>query len=246
MGAVSVGTSGWSYQHWDGEFYPKGLPKSRWFDHYSTWFPTVEINYSFYRLPSPSTIERWREQARKQFRYAVKGSRLITHYRRLSNCSDQLSTYLERTSGLGHTLGPILWQLPPDLERDLELLDGFLSMLPGGLRHAVEFRHPSWLVDEAFDLLHKRGAAAVSVSSLRMPRDFTVTADFVYARLHGLEGAYQHDYSAAELEPWVQFLSAAAGRGEQAFAYFNNDGKAKAPKNALELIDMLGEAAVQW
>lgn len=245
MGRIAVGTSGWAYDHWGGNFYPDDLPKTRRFQHLAARFPTVEINYSFYRLPSEKTVRGWHDQAPRRFRFALKGSRLITHARRLRNCEEAVGTFVERSKGLKSFLGAILWQLPPDLEKDAGLLEGFLSGLPGR-HHAVEFRHPSWLDDEVFDLLRSRAAALVCISSKQMPAIFATTTDFTYVRLRGLEGAYEHDYTDAELAPWVGFLEEVAGRGQDGFVYFNNDGKSRAPANAERLIELLDDAAVEW
>lgn len=246
MGTIAVGTSGWSYDDWSGTFYPAGLPRSRWLEHYATRFSTVELNASFYRLPSEQAIRGWRERVPSSFRFAVKGSRFITHVRRLAHCEDELARFMERVRGLGPTLAVVLWQLPPSLERDPGLLEGFLAMLPRGVRHAIEFRHPSWLAEPVFEALRATGVAHVWVSSTRMPRDTTVTSDLVYLRFHGLGGGYAHDYSAGELGPWVEALREAHAAGLQGFCYFNNDARARAPKNAAELIRALGPAAVAW
>ncbi len=245
-GTIAVGTSGFSYDDWAGAFYPEGLARSRWFEHYVTRFPTVELNATFYRLPAESAVRRWREVAPEGFRFAVKGSRLITHVRRLEGCEEELSRFMARVRGLGPALRVVLWQLPPSLRLDVPLLERFLALLPEGARHAVEFRHPSWLVEEAFEALRRRGVAHVSVSSTRMPADRTVTGDLVYVRFHGLGGGYAHDYSAEELAPWAGFLREAHARGLEGYAYFNNDARARAPKNAAELIEALGDAAVPW
>jgi uncharacterized protein YecE (DUF72 family) len=234
MSKVEVGTSGWSYDHWDGLFYPQDLPRSRWFDHYSAHFSVVEINYSFYRLPSESVIASWRKKAPHGFRYAMKGSRYISHRLRLQNTSEPVSRFCGRARGLGDHLAMILWQLPPDLEKDVSLLEAFLADLPGDIPHSVEFRHPSWLTPEVYSVLQTHEASLVWVSSERMPLDFTSTADLVYARFHGLEGGYAHDYTREELAPWVEAL-----RGREGFAFFNNDGEARAPANAAMLRELL-------
>ncbi|GIV00382.1 MAG: hypothetical protein KatS3mg014_1997 [Actinomycetota bacterium] len=248
-GTIAVGTSGFSYDDWAGAFYPEGLARSRWFEHYVTRFPTVELNATFYRLPAETAVRRWRELAPEGFRFVVKGSRVITHVRRLEDCEEELARFVERVRGLGSTLRVILWQLPPSLRLDVPLLERFLALAAreaGEVRHAVEFRHPSWLVEEAFEALRRRGVAHVAVSSTRMPADRTVTTDLVYARFHGLGGGYAHDYSAEELAPWVAFLREAHARGLEGYAFFNNDARARAPKNAAELIAALGDAAVPW
>ncbi len=245
-GMIAVGTSGWSYDDWDGAFYPDEVPRSRWFEHYVTRFPTVEVNYSFYRLPSEQTVARWHDAAPDRFRFAVKGSRFITHVRRLADCQEEVDRFIERVRGLRAFLGVVLWQLPPTIERDLGLLGGFLGFLPGGVRHAVEFRHRSWLTAETFDALRERGVAHVSVSSSQMPADRAETADFVYVRFHGLRSGVSHDYTEEELGPWIRFLRDAADRGLDGYVYFNNDARARAPKNARELAEALGEAALAW
>lgn len=237
MSRVEVGTSGWSYDHWDEVFYPKGLARTRWFEYYAALFSVVEVNYSFYRLPTESVIASWRRRAPEGFGFVMKGSRYITHRLRLQNSSEPVSRFCERARGLGGNLRMILWQLPPDLERDDSLLQAFLSELPGDLRHAVEFRHSSWLTAEVYALLEARETSLVWISSERMPLDFTVTAPLVYARFHGLEGGYAHDYTREELARWVAVL-----RNREGFAFFNNDGEGRAPANAVMLKDLLEQA----
>lgn len=232
--SVVVGTSGWSYDHWRGLFYPEDLPRARWFDYYVERFPSVEINYTFYRLPSGRTISSWRERTPESFVFALKGSRLITHRLRLRNCDEALARFHDRVLGLGDRLGVVLWQLPPDLKRDVSLLDDFLGMLPPEVPVAVEFRHDSWLHATTHSALERHDAALVWVSSVGVAADFTETAGFVYARFHGLGGGYAHDYTAEQLAPWVERL-----KGEQGFAYFNNDAEGRAPANAALLAALL-------
>jgi uncharacterized protein YecE (DUF72 family) len=234
MGHIAVGTSGWSYDHWENLFYPEGLARSRWFGHYASIFSTVEVNYSFYRLPSASTIEAWARKSPDGFRFAVKGSQLITHRLRLRDCDEAVGLFYERVLGLGEQLGAVLWQLPPDQLRDEELIDSFLAKLPASVPVAVEFRDPSWMRPSVYDVLRRHAAALVWVSSEHMPRVFADTAPLVYARFHGLGGDFSHDYTAEELKPWVEAL-----RGKDGYAYFNNDGLARAPSNALLLRDLL-------
>ncbi len=245
-GTIAVGTSGWSYNDWAGSFYPERLPRSKWFEHYVGRFPTVEINATFYRLPTEAMVRSWAEKAPPGFRFVVKGSRLITHIRRLEGCDDELENFFERVKGLGEALRVVLWQLPPSLRCDVDRLFRFVSLLPKEIGHAIEFRHPSWLVTEAFDVLRDHNIAQVSVSSTKMPEDFTITASFVYCRFHGLKAGYAHDYSATELKPWVSFLKKSFSKGLKGYAFFNNDARARAPKNAQELIEALGPAAVSW
>ena len=237
---IRIGTSGWSYDHWRGVFYPEGLPAAQRLEYYASKFRTVEIDATFYRLPSEQAVRAWREAVPDGFAFAVKGSRFITHVRRLADAGEASATFLRRMSLLGDALEVVLWQLPPTLHLDAALLDGFLDGLPGGrVRHAVEFRHESWLTEEAFDVLRKNGAAHVSVSSDAMPENLTATADFVYVRLHGTE-TYHGAYERPALGPWAQFLSEQLSVGRDVYAYFNNDFEGHAPRDATQLIDMLG------
>ena len=245
---IWVGTSGWLYDHWDGVFYPEDLPRSRWSAYYRQRFPVVELNATFYRLPRESTVVKWLHEAHGGFRYVVKGSRYITHIRRLVDCDEPVSRFIARVAPMHPALLALLWQLPPDLRRDDDRLATFLGLLPrtlGGarLRHAIEFRHPSWIAAPVHALLAEHDAVNVWVSSAAMPVDFTQTTDFVYARFHGLAGGWEHDYTVDELAPFAAALRAAGCNG---VAFFNNDGKARAPHNAELFTRMLGDAAVAW
>src|SRR3990170_1646410 len=142
-GRVHIGCAGWVYRHGKGGFYPTELPQKRWFDHYARDFDTVEINASFYRLPLPSTFDGWREKAPPGFRYAVKANRFMTHMKKLIDCEQPLAEFIDLTRRLGSTLGPILYQLPPGMHKNLQRLDAFIERLPGDLEHVVEFRHSS-------------------------------------------------------------------------------------------------------
>ena len=240
-----IGTSGWIYKHWAESFYPDDWTKTQHLEFYAQHFPTVEINATFYRLPPISMVKGWVKKAPDDFIYAVKGSRYITHIKRLKAASAALKKYFTRIKYLRSRLGPILWQLPPNLQKDIPRLEKFLKILPADYQHAVEFRHPSWVDDETFSVLKKYKAAHVWLSSQRMPLDFTVTADFIYARFHGLEHGAAHDYTGEELRPWAEQLNKAAGEGKSSFVYFNNDLNTRAPLNAKMLMKMLGEFAVQ-
>jgi len=245
---IWVGTSGWSYDHWDGTFYPDDLPRSQWSAYYRRQFPAVEVNATFYRLPRETTVTKWRNEAAGGFRYVIKGSRYITHIRRLAECAEPVSRFVSRVAPLHPVLLALLWQLPPDLERDDDLLEQFLVLLPhtlGGsrLRHAVEFRHRSWVTGEVHERLRRHGVTNVWVSSQAMPADRTQTSDLVYARFHGLQGGWEHDYTRDELGDWADALRAADG---EAVAFFNNDGGGCAPANAKLFTEMIGERAAHW
>jgi uncharacterized protein YecE (DUF72 family) len=245
MGRVYIGTSGWSYKSWEKSFYPEALPGTRHFQFYATQFPTVEINFTFYRLPLPSAVEGWRDKAPPGFVYALKGSRFITHMKKLANLGGGLDKFFDRIEPLKRRIGAILWQLPPVLHKDAPRLDDFLSQLPRSYHHAVEFRHPSWLEEDIFHLLHRHRAAHVSVSSLGMPMNLEVTSDLVYIRFHGLEGGAAHDYTRQELEPWARHIRRQAAAGKTVYAYFNNDANFRAPGNARLLMQMTGAVRVE-
>jgi len=237
---IHIGTSGWSYKGWEKAFYPAGLAVKEHFRFYATCFCTVEINLTFYRLPQLKLVHGWRDKAPRGFVYAVKGSRFITHMKKLVNLDGALARFFRRLAPMRQKIGVVLWQLPPSLEKDTERLDRFLGRLPKGYRHAVEFRHPSWYQDETFAVLRRHRTAHVSVSSLRMPMDLTVTANLVYLRFHGLQGGAAHDYTRQELEPWAEHIRSQAREGNQVFAFFNNDLNVRAPANAKLLIEMTG------
>ncbi|HEV2454056.1 MAG TPA: DUF72 domain-containing protein [Verrucomicrobiae bacterium] len=241
MEEIYIGTSGWSYKEWANDFYHGVKPREQ-FQYYATHFSTVEINNTFYRLPLLTTVRAWNKKAPPNFIFAVKGSRYITHILRLNNLQRALGNFLRRIRPLGDKLGPILWQLPPNFKPDFLRLEGFLKRLPRQHSHAIEFRHPNWITDDSFELLRKYNAAFVWISSMKMPRNFSVTADFVYARFHGLSGGAHHDYTAEELAPWADNFRACAANGKKCYAYFNNDLNVRAPKNAEMLLHLCGHA----
>ena len=240
---IRIGTSGWSYDHWRGVFYPEPLPSAERLAFYASRFETVEVDATFYRLPSEKTVMAWREEVPEGFGFSVKGSRFITHVRRLAGVEEAATLFLQRMSLLGDALQVVLWQLPPTLRRDETLLDRFLGGLPEGrVRHAVEFRDESWLAEEVFDVLRRHHVAHVSVSSDVMPENLTVTADFVYVRFHGT-ASYHGAYVRPALEPWARFLSDQRELGRDVYAYFNNDFEGHAPRDAARLAGILSESS---
>lgn len=242
---IYIGTSGWMYKGWANSFYPEGCPAKRHLEFYVTQFPTVEINASFYRLPEETAFVAWRNAAPPGFLYAVKGSRAVTHFKRLKPGAKSLPILLERCRLLGTRLGPILWQLPPDFKKNVERLTQFVKSLPRMYSHAIEFRHPSWLDNEVEAVLKRYRIANVAVSSQAMPMHLTPTTHFVYSRFHGLKGGSAHDYTDSELEPWAEHLRRCARHGLKGFVYFNNDVNTRAPLNAQRLMEMLGKYAVK-
>lgn len=236
--SVHVGTSGWTYDDWDGVFYPEGVTGPERLAYYATRFDTVEVNATFYRLPFRGMMEGWNRRLPPAFHLVVKGSRAITHLKKLADCGEALTVFLERVGAL-KTLRVILWQLPPSLHRDPERLERFLELLPGSVRHAVEFRHPSWWDDETTAVLTRHGAALVAVSHPRLPDDVVPTADFLYLRFHGLgRDLYRYDYSRTELRAWVD-RAAPHLPGRTLYAFFNNDFAAHAPRNAAQFQRLL-------
>jgi len=238
-----VGTSGFSYDNWTGVLYPEGLPRSRRLEHYVTRFNTVELNYPFYRLPRKSTVESWRAKAPKGFLYAVKASRFLTHVKRLQDPAGPLRNLYEVFEAFGDTLGPILFQLPPNLSRDDGRLDGFLRALSGDHRHAVEFRHRSWFAEPVYERLERARVAVVSVSSPDIRTGVLATGPFLYLRFHGERKMFHTRYTRPHLERYaaeVRRVLKGRRKGTPIFVYFNNDAKGAAPVNAGELAEILG------
>jgi uncharacterized protein YecE (DUF72 family) len=232
---IRIGTSGWAYPHWRNRFYPSGLPATRWLSAYAERFDTVEINGTFYRLPSEQTVCRWRDAVPAGFRFAVKASRLITHARRLQGADEAISRFMERVLLLGERLACILWQLPPGFVPEPELLDGFLGALGDDARHAVELRHAGAPSSAVLRVLEHHGVSYVCTSSADAPESRAVTSDLVYVRFHGLSGGFSHHYTRRELMPWARFLADTVAGDRTALVYFNNDGEAHAPRDAATL-----------
>lgn len=237
-GRIFVGTSGWTYDDWAGTFYPEEVKGSERLAFYVTKFNTVEINATFYRLPTQAMLDAWNRRLPGDFHLVVKGSRVVTHLKKLSDCREPVEMFLERVKQL-KTLKVILWQLPPSLHKDLQRLDNFLKGLPQNVRHAVEFRHATWWDAEVAELLKLHRAAFVAVSHPQLPDTIYPTTDFLYLRFHGLgRQLYRYDYSDEELKDWAARLEPHLG-GRTLYAFFNNDFEAHAPRNAETLRAML-------
>jgi len=239
--AVHVGCSGWVYRHWRGLFYPERLPQKRWFERYAEEFDTVEINASFYRLPLPTTFDAWREKAPPGFRYAVKVNRFITHMKKLLDCEEAVDRFIALARQLGPALGPLLYQLPPSLHLDLERLDTFLSRLPRDLEQVVEFRHKSWYVTEALELLDRHGVGFVAhdLKGLESPR--WASGRTAYVRFHGTGGKYWGRYSDDALVEWTDWIAKQRSAGRSVWCYFNNDIHGHAIEDARTLKSMVGQ-----
>ncbi len=246
MGKVFIGTSGFSYPHWGkGVFYPKGLSPTKWFEYYCQYFKTVELNVSFYRLPKKETFQGWRKRAGKDFVFSVKGSRYITHIKRLKDCQERLKRFFEAAEPLGgltsREVRPhrvVLWQLPPRFKANPERLAEFLRLLPKEWRHAFEFRDESWLMGGVYKLLKKHKAAVVFQDNPSWPITDEITTDFVYLRFHGRTQLYSSCYTKKELREWVKKIKNWQKKGIDCYAFFNNDALGYAVENAQTLIKL--------
>lgn len=238
MGRIFVGTSGYQYGHWRGVLYPEGLPQSRWLARYAELFGTVELNFTFYRLPTPAAADRWRDETPDGFLFAVKGSRYLTHVKRLLDAGQGLRRFFRVVRRLGPKLGPILWQLPPQMRPDLGRLEAFLARLPSDVRHALEFRGEGWYSKEACALLDRHGVAFCEHDLVdRRPPRFT--GGFRYLRFHGAGARYSGRYGRAALGAVAEDLRRWRRRGD-AYAYFNNDVGGCAVLDALDLGSLVG------
>jgi uncharacterized protein YecE (DUF72 family) len=230
-----VGTSGWQYRDWRGDFYPQKLPQRLWLEHYAETFDTVEVNNAFYRLPERSVFQAWKERTPAGFLVTVKGSRYLTHVKRLKDPAEPVARLLERCRGLGRKRGPILLQLPPTLQAAPELLDQTLVQFPRTARVAVEFRHESWWSDEVRAVLTHRKAALVWADRYERPLNPPwVTTDWGYLRLH--QGRSGWSYSAKALRQWAGQLHDAFAGG---YVYANNDPGGAAVRDALQIRELL-------
>src|SRR5436190_19806002 len=240
MARILIGTSGWHYDSWRGPFFPKGLLLKDQLQYYASQFPTTELNGVFYRTPTPNAVKGWREQTGKDFAFAWKASRFITHWKRLSdNSVNSLQLLEDRLGLLGPKAGPILFQLPPNFEANSERLAGFLKLLSKKRRYTFEFRHPSWYSAQIFRLLSERNISLCISDHHDAPAPWRRTADFVYVRGHGPGGRYRGNYSGETLTSWVKRIRSWTKQGCDVYVYFDNDQKSAAPADALKLRQML-------
>jgi uncharacterized protein YecE (DUF72 family) len=234
--AIHIGTSGWTYDGWRGPFYPDAVAKKGWLAYYGTRFSTTEINGSFYRTPSLKAVRGWGEQTPKDFLFAWKASKFITHWKRLSEKSDNSLDLMEtRLKALGRKCGPVLFQLPARFTIDPDRLAAFLKMLPKRRRYAFEFRDASWYADDIFDLLHRHDVSLCLSDHHDAPAPWVVTARFVYVRGHGPDGRYKDHYSDVTLRQWARHIRKWTKGRRDVFVYFDNDQKSAAPKDAERL-----------
>jgi uncharacterized protein YecE (DUF72 family) len=228
---LHVGTSGYSYKEWKGSFYPEKLPAKDMLAYYAARLQTVEINNTFYRIPQKTVLENWKQQVPPGFKFSVKAPQRITHFKRLKDAGESTTYFLETVASLGDRLGPILFQLPPNMKKDLERLETFLTGLPPGTRSAFEFRHPTWFDDDVLELLSKDNYALCISDTDELPvSHIDKTADWGYLRLRRV------NYSEENLREWVKRM------GEQnwqdSFVFFKHEDEGSGPKLAAQFIKL--------
>jgi uncharacterized protein YecE (DUF72 family) len=231
---IWIGTSGYNYPEWKGSFYPSDLPAAKMLPFYAARFLTVEINYTFYRMPNEKLVAGWAAQTPSPYKLTLKAPRRITHDNRLKNCGPLVSAFCQVAGSLGEKLGALLFQLPPNLKKDVGLLDAFFMELPPKVVAAFEFRHDSWLVDEVFERLKARNVALCVADSEKLSTPLVVTADYAYFRLRD-EG-----YSAADVSRWGDDIARATAASRDVFVYFKHEEQGKGPEFARLLMNHLG------
>lgn len=235
-----IGTSGWVYEHWKGIFYPEDLPKSRWFEYYTSRFSAVEINATFYRTFKEQTYEKWRQSAPQGFGYVLKAPRIITHRRYLLDVADTIKSFCKTSALLGDKLEMILLQVAPGTPFDLDRLQDALEAFPNPEKVTVEFRHTRWYVPEVHQLLEGCGAVFCNVDSPRQRITDILTSDKAYLRLHGRRRWYSDNYSNEDLKEIADLVWNLVRRGaKRVYIFFNNDFHGYAPANALTLSDLI-------
>jgi uncharacterized protein YecE (DUF72 family) len=227
-----VGTSGFQYAEWKGNFYPEDLPTSKMLPFYAGRFSTTEINYSFHRIPGAKTIESWKTATPEEFRFALKAPQKLTHWAKLRDCADTLEYFYGIVSKLGNKLGPILFQLPPSFKKDAAVFGSFLRELPL-VQAAFEFRHKSWFDDEIFGLLKARKLALCIADTDTMTTPPKVTTDYGYLRLR------REDYQKVDIERWAKFVRQQQGQWREAFIYFKHEESGIGPKLARQMVELI-------
>jgi uncharacterized protein YecE (DUF72 family) len=230
---ILVGTSGYNYAEWKGSFYPEKLPAKKMLPFYAERLSTVEINYTFYRMPTDSLLAGWSEVTPDHFRFTLKAPRRITHIARLRGCEEMASAFCGAAQTLGAKLGVLLFQLPPSFKKDLAVFDEFLGILPPGVRAAFEFRHVSWHDPDVFDRLRARRLALCVADSERMTTPIEVTAPYGYFRLR--DQGYQPD----DIARWAETIATASAACGEVFVYFKHEDEGKGPEFARMLLDAL-------
>jgi uncharacterized protein YecE (DUF72 family) len=236
---ILIGTSGWYYNHWAGLFYPQDLPKHKWLRYYTEHFDTVEINSTFYHQPKASSVKNWYRLAPKNFTYAVKANRYITHIKRLKDASEPLEQFFDNVAVLKDKLGPVLFQLPPSLHKDLTLLRSFLKLLPEKPPRVFEFRHKSWFSDDTYKLLNQSGTGFCIHDLPGVTSPDVITGNIIYIRFHGPTDRYAGSYPKSALKNWAKWINQHLKMVKTVYVYFNNDSNANAVFNAKTLKELL-------
>jgi len=230
-----VGTSGYSYKEWKGSFYPEKIPAAQMLSYYASRLPAVELNNTFYRMPQRSMVESWRAQVPENFRFSVKATQRITHFKRLKDAAAETNNMLEIVSALEDRLGVVLFQLPPNMKKDLERLEAFLQVLPASTPAAFEFRHPTWFEDDVIELLRRYQRTLCVADTDELPANhIDKTADWGYLRLRRVQ------YSEADLVEWIKRIR--AQQWQTAFVFFKHEDEATGPKLAAQFIELSNRA----
>jgi uncharacterized protein YecE (DUF72 family) len=243
MAEIRIGTSGYSYKHWRGRYYPTDLKPTEWLAYYVRDFDTVELNNTFYHLPTEEAFDNWRKATPRDFLFAVKGSRFLTHMIKLKDPERGIRNFMPRAERLRGKLGPILWQLPPKWNANVERLETFLKLLPRRHRYSFELRNHTWMTSEVYDVMRRYNAAfcIYELAGYRSPHE--MTADWTYIRLHGpTPHKYQGSYSDEELGQWAKRIRLWSKKLKAIYVYFDNDDSAYAVQNALMLRKLIGVA----
>jgi uncharacterized protein YecE (DUF72 family) len=231
-----IGTSGFQYPEWKGTFYPEDLAAAKMLAFYAERFNTTEVNYSFRRIPSPKTIQNWWDGTPERFKFSLKAPQKVTHFARLKNCGDTMRYFCQVIADLEAKLGPVLFQLPPNLKKDTALLAEFLNDVPAGLRAAFEFRHPSWFDEEVFGLLNGKNIALCIAESADLSAPVVATADYGYLRLR------REDYTEADMTRWAEAIQAKNEVWPDVFVYLKHEESGIGPKLAKQLMEKVGIA----
>lgn len=234
-----IGTSGWVYRHWYEVFYPDDIKSTELLKFYAKHFKTVELNASFYHLPKPSVFAGWYKKTPKDFLFAVKVSRYITHIKKLRDIKEPWQRFINSAKELKEKLGPILFQLPPFLKANSKVLEKALKVLPKKYKYAFEFQHETWFDKEIYDILKKYNIALCMADSPNFPLKKEITADFTYLRFHGSQSLYGSKYTDKELKTWAKEIKVWLSKGIDVYAYFNNDAEGYAIEDAKSLIELL-------
>lgn len=240
MSRIRIGTSGWVYNHWQEKFYPRELSREKMLNFYSQNFNTVEINNTFYQLPSKETVKSWRENVAEQFKFSIKANRYITHMKNLKDPKEPVKNLINVIRQLKENLGPILFQLSPNWHKNYERLENFLSILPEKFKYVFELRHKTWFDEEIYNLLRGKNIALCIHDFEGQLTPLKLTADFTYLRFHGPEGHYYGYYSQEALQKYSEIIKEWMQEDLKVYVYFNNDAEANAVRNAKQLKELVG------